>query len=183
MPRRDTPQEEVVSVENKPGKYSSLINLDYLPEEYVKRIDDIFDAYFGLGMKSREDNIEESAPVFPTKVSTLSSMELGDTLAKYTAWFSYASDKHKYVIVATNFIENKMQSIIDENLGTMVSDKGNIEAKKAKARSSTEYVTLLAYFQKLDGLKTLLDREISQYDKCIASLSREVSRREHNAGY
>src|SRR5699024_4783773 len=100
----------------KNSKYADLVNLDFLPEEYVNRIDDIFDAYFSLGMKSRKDSIESGAPVFPQKVSSLSSRELGDVLGEYTAWYSYASDKHKYILVSTNFIETKMQSIIDQEL-------------------------------------------------------------------
>lgn len=167
----------------KKRKYSGLIDLDFLPKEYVDRIDDIFDSYFSLGMKSRVDRMDSDAPVFPMKISTLSSRELGDILGEYTAWFSYASDKHKYIVVASNFIDTRMQSIIDKELGSMVADKGNIEAKKSKARSSEDYVTLLAYHQKLDGVRVLLDKELNQFDKCIASLSREVSRREHNGGF
>lgn len=179
MPVRSRGTEEKKSK----GKYSHLVNLEFLPQEYIRRIDEIFDSYFNLGMKQRTDTIDDGSPIFPLKVSSLSSPELGDVLSKFTAWFSYASDKNKYVVVANNHIEIEMQKIVDAELGTMVSDKGNIEAKKSKAKSSTEYVTLLSYHQKLRGLKTLLDAELTNYDKCISSLSREVARRENNAGY
>lgn len=165
------------------GGYSHLVDLSYLPENYIKRIDDIFDSFFGLGMKYRSDKMETSAPVFPNKVSTLSSIELGNVLSEYTAWASYGADKAKYVTVAYDFIETELQRIIDRGLGDMVADKGNIEAKKAKARASEEYQTMLHYLQKLRGLKTMLDMEVANYDKCVASLSREVARRSANAGF
>ena len=184
MPVRSSNTRRVVEEKQSGGKYPKLINLDFLPIEYVKRIDDIFDSYFNLGMKARTSGVDEdTAPMFPTKVSSLNSPELGDVLSKFTAWYSFASDKCKYVTVANNYIETEMQKILDRELGTMVSDKGNIEAKKSQARSSTEYITLISYHQKLIGLKTLLERELVNYDKCIASLSREVSRRENNAGF
>ena len=166
------------------SKHTNLVNLDFLPEEYIRRIDDIFDSYFNLGMKARVVGVDDDmAPVFPTKISSISSPELGDILAKFTAWFSYASDKHKYISVANNHIEVEMQKIIDNELGTMVSDKGNIDAKKSKAKSSPEYITLVSYHQKLIGIKKLLEGDLQNYDKCISSLSREVSRREANAGF
>lgn len=181
MPRRNTRQE---TEKKEQGKYNNLVDLSFLPDEYIRRIDGIFDSYFNLGMRQRTVGVDDDlAPIFPSKVSDLSSPELGDVLSKFTAWFSFASDKHKYILVANNHIEMEMQKILDRELGQLVADKGNIEAKKSKARSSTEYITLVSYHQKLIGLKTLLDRELANYDKCISSLSREVARRENNAGF
>lgn len=180
MPKRKNKE----IVKKNLGKYNDLVDLSFLPEEYIRRIDGIFDSYFGLGMKQRTAGVDDDlAPVFPSKISGLSSPELGDVLSKFTAWFSFASDKHKYILVAANHIETEMQKVLDNELGQLVADKGNIEAKKSKARSSVGYITLVAYHQKLSGLKTLLDQELLNYDKCISSLSREVSRRENNAGY
>lgn len=178
MPIRNRAQKKSV------GKYNDLVDISFLPEPFIRRIDDIFDSYFNLGMKRRSGGIEEeSAPEFPSRVSDMSSPDLGNELSKFTAWFSYASDKHKYVLVANNHIELEMQKNLDFELGNLVADKGNIEAKKSKARSSPEYIMLVSYHQKLVGLKTLLDRELMNYDKCISSLSREVTRREHSGGY
>tara|TARA_Y100000034_G_scaffold29728_1_gene36200 strand:+ start:69542 stop:70123 length:582 start_codon:yes stop_codon:yes gene_type:complete len=175
--RREAPQQN-----NGEGKYADLVDISFLPRELVERIDDIFDSYFKLGMRRNPSSLEE-APEFPDQVSSLTSPELGDVLGEYTAWFSFASDKNKYVGVAASFLESEMSRIMDEQLGEMVEDRGNIDAKKAKARSSDEYKSYLVYAQKLRGLKYMLESEVSRYDKCISSLSREVSRREHNAGF
>ena len=163
--------------------YPELIDLSFLPEKYIKRIDDIFDSYFSLGMKKRVGSMEDNSPIFPSKISTLTSPQLGDTLSQFTAWSAYASDKHKYVIVANNFIEQEMQKVLDLELGQLTLEKGNIETKKSQARSSQSYMLLVSYHQKLIGLKTLLDKEVGNFERCIASISREVSRREHHGGY
>lgn len=164
--------------------YAELIDLSFLTREMVERIDDIFDGYFGLGMK-RSNMIMEGAytPNFPSDMASLTSPDLGNTLGEYTAWYSYASDKLKYIVVACNYIESEMEKVIDRELGTMVADKGNIEAKKSKAKSSPNFITFVSYHQKLSGMKILLESELKSYDKCIATLSREVSRREHNGGF
>ena len=166
------------------GNHGNLIDLDFLPREMVERIDDIFDSYFGLGMKPSNMVMEgKYTPRFPSEMASLSSPELGNTLGSYTAWFSYASDKLKYIVVACSHVEREMEKVIDSELGTMVADKGNIEAKKSKAKSSPDYISLISYHQKLAGLKILLDSELKSYDKCISTLSREVSRREYNGGF
>ena len=169
--------------EKKASDYNDLLDLSFLPREIVERVDDIFDSYFGLGMKPRTSRIESNLPDFPTEISSLSSPDVGDYLAEYTAWYAFAADKNKYVTTACNYLESEMQRIVDLEVGKQVLDKGNIEAKKAKARSSEEYMMYYSYLQKMTGLKTMLSQEIAMYDKCITSLSREVSRREHNAGF
>lgn len=177
---------QVVATANKAqSTYSDLVDLSYLPQEYVERIDKIFDSYFYLGMKksSWTKMQEDNAPQFPNKLSSLSSPQIGDELGKYTAWYSFASDKLKYVSVACNFIEQELQRVFDLELGKLYDDKGNVELKKAKARSSEEYILIQSYAQKLRGVKVLLEQEMEGYDKCISTLSREVSRRENNAGF
>ena len=182
MPVRDeTPK----SPDKKAGsKYNNIVDLSFLPREMVVRIDDIFDGYFGLGMKPSNKVMDGGySPKFPSDMASLSSPDLGNTLGEYTAWYAYASDKLKYIAVACNHVETEMDKVIDAELGTMIADKGNIEAKKSKAKSSPDYITLVSYHQKLDGIKNLLDNELKMYDKCITTLSREISRREFNGGF
>lgn len=181
MPKRT--EKEVKTSEQVVGKYKEAVDLSFLPEDYIRRIDEIFDSYFNLGMKLRRGEMDADTPIFPSKVSSLSSPELGDELSKFTAWYSYASDKQKYVAVADNYLQQQMNKVMDKALGEMVTGGGNIKAKEAKARSSEEYMLLMSYKHKLSGLKILLDSELSNYDKCISSLSREVARREHHGGF
>lgn len=160
------------------------VDLTYLPEHYQLRINEIFDSYFGLGMRnSSRTSVDEYTPDFPNKLSALSSPQLGDMLGSYTAWYSFAIDKSKYVTVALNYVEQELAKELENELGKMVSDKGNIEAKKAKAKSMPSYMTVYSYTQKLRGLKTLLEMELTNFDRCIQTLSREISRREVNAGF
>ena len=166
------------------GKYDKLVDLSDLPEHYRDRITKIFDGFFSLGMKqSYWESVADSSPMFPNNLSTLSSPQLGDVLGQYTAWYAFAGDKLKYIAVAHNYIEQELASTLEAELGTMVESKGNIEAKKAKAKSTDQYKLIYSYIQKLKGMKTLLETEMATYDKCISTLSREVTRREHNAGF
>jgi len=183
-PSKDVRSREKVVGKSEGGKYKDILDLSFLPRQMIERIDDIFDSYFGLGMKKSNATMEGNyTPRFPADMASLTSPELGNTLGEYTAWFAYASDKLKYIVVACSHIEREMDRVIDGELGTMVADKGNIEAKKSKAKSSSDYITLVSYHQKLSGLKILLDSELKSYDKCISTLSREVSRREFNGGF
>lgn len=180
MPKREKETELPAGA----GKYTKYIDLSYLPDNIVRRIDEIFDSYYKMGMKPNLMAIKgDSAPRFPSKVSSISSPDLGDIYGEFSAWHSFTSDKFKYVLVACNHIESEMAMAIDMEVGNMVSDKGNIEAKKAKARSSEKYMMLTSYHQKLMGLKIMLSTELSSYLQSITSLSREMSRREVNAGF
>ena len=125
------------------------LNLTFLPREYVERIDDIFDGFFNLGMpysQVQRDIID--APTFPRNMSSLSSGQLGDRLGEYTAWYSYISDRFKYIATATTYMEGELQKVQDRALGELITGGGNIETKKAKARSSEEYLTLQSYTAK-----------------------------------
>lgn len=162
----------------------SDLNLNFLPREYVQRIDDIFEGFFNLGLPySQVDKDVLDAPTFPRNISSLSSSELGDILGEYTAWYSYISDKFKYIATASTYINGELQKAMDRVLGEMVTGGGNIDAKKAKARSSEEYQTINSYAVKLNGIRGMLEEDLANYDKCISSLSREVTRREHNGGF
>jgi len=180
VPRRPVPEPVMLNH----NKHSSLVDLSYLPDVYRAKINEIFDGYFSLGMKkSNWDNVEDNTPQFPSKLATLTSPDLGNILGRYTAWYSFASDKLKYIAVAHNFIDQELNKELERALGGLVADKGNIEAKKAKAKSSPDYILVYTYIQKLRGIKTLLEMELGNYDRCISTLSREISRREVNAGF
>ena len=163
---------------------NNFVNLSFLPDKYVKRIQEIFDGYFSLGMKpSYWQYVDEATPKFPNAVSSLTSGELGDTMGSYTAWYAFTSDKKKYVAVACNYMERELTKAQDATLGELVAEKGNIEAKKAQARNHPDYLSLLSYTQRLQGILTMLDAELDSYDKCIFTLSREINRREGNGGF
>jgi hypothetical protein len=185
MPTRKRPSmSQNMQQENPDQLIDTPVDLSFLPEQYLSKINSIFDSYFGLGMKKSSMQIEDDfTPTFPNNMSSLSSPELGDILGEYTAWYSFTIDKSKYIGVALNYIEEELREIVDEKLGEMVDSKGNIEAKKSKARSSMEYKSIIMYAHRLRGMKAMLESELTNYDKCIATLSREVSRREHSGGF
>lgn len=167
--------------EVKYGDTLKAINLDFLPDELRKKIYRTFDRYFGFGLLSQVAYKGEKLPSFPNSVATLDSDEVGDYLGKFTAWYAFTADKKKYLVVALNVVENELDIIFRQELATMTT-KANLEIKKAAARVTEDYLIVEEYVQEVANLMDMLDIELSKLDKTIASLSREISRRERTPG-
>lgn len=159
------------------------LGVSFLPDHIIKKVDDIFLTYFGLGMvKATFFNLQHEISQFPTKISSLSHTQLGDIHGEYSAWLSYSSDKLKYIAVCNNVVQNEIDKVYQANLSHQ-SGSGNIEVKKAVAKSEPNYLSLLEYKSKIETLTEMLQNECNRLERCVASLSREISRREANAGY
>lgn len=166
---------------NSLARHKKYVDLTFLPEEYLAQVNDIFDRYFSLGMSRKIPSIPEGEPSFPNKFSTLTSQEVGDQLAEATGWLSFTIGKLKYISVACSVIQNEMDKIVNGELST--AKGGNLDQRKAMAKSNTAYLSVLQYKVKLDGIKIMLDNEYNSFDRKVAAISREISRRESNAGY
>lgn len=178
MPKRTDEEQERVKIKE--------IDLEFLPQTVQNKIQTIFNNYLGLGIvkHSMADGYREEIPVFPNKISSLSSPDLGDLQSNYSAWYGYAADKLKYLKVAKNVVEIEADKIVDSVLGSMpLTEKGNIELKKSKAKNDPEYVAVLEYKQIIDGMVTMVESDVQRLDKQLASISREISRRESSGGF
>jgi hypothetical protein len=186
MPKREDEEE----IEYGPEKQyeeqeTTSIDLSYLPEELQKKITTIFDRYFAFGfVKYRKEDIDgDDVAPFPNKISGLTSPALGDLQSQYSGWHGFTLDKLKYVAVARTVLDAELQKTLDAHLGSMVADKGNLDLKTAKAKSEPDYVAILSYKIELDGLYSMVKTEADRYEKQLSTISREISRRESNAGY
>ena len=169
--------------ENK-DSYRDLGDFSFLNQEYVDKIHDIFDTYFAIGIARNKKPISSSMPpTFPSGVSSLSSSELGNIHGEFAAWHGFIADRLKYYTVAMNVVREEVEKAFNDELAEMVSQKGNIKAKEAFAKNSDEYVALKGYLLKISATQGMLSDDLKSYDKSIAVLSREISRREANAGY
>jgi hypothetical protein len=168
-----------------PKRTDSLreIYIEFLPSEIVKRINEIFDLYFGLGFKKNQFQLNSEMPKLVPKISTLSSTQVGDLHGEFASWLQFTGDKIKYYKVAQTVLEGEIQKTEERHLGIVGFDKGNIEVKKAYARSQSDYVTLYDYLVKLRSLVIMLEKEWLNLERVKETLSREISRREHNAGF
>ena len=157
------------------------VNLDFLPDDIRVKVYRTFDRYFGFGLLAQVAYSGEELPSFPNNVATLNSDEVGDYLGQFTAWYSFTADKKKYLTVAYNVVSNELDITYRQSLATMTT-KANLEIKKAEARSTDDYLIIEEYLQEVANLMDMLDIELTKLDKSIASLSREISRRERTSG-
>lgn len=167
--------------EVKYGDTLKAINLDFLPDDLREKVYRTFDRYFGFGLLSQAAYKGEELPSFPNGVATLNSDEVGDFLGQFTAWYAFTADKKKYLVVAMNVVSNELDIIFRKELATMTT-KANLEIKKAAARVTEDYLIVEEYVQEVGNLMDMLDIELNKLDKSIASLSREISRRERFSG-
>ncbi len=173
MPVRD----EAVKPAYEPKQ--DVLELSFLPENLQKKIEQIFDSYFGFGYKSKIQTIdEETVPHFPNQISSLDSGQIGDIQSKFTAWYAYSLEKLRYVAVAASVVEGEIEDALNRAIVDQIGSKATVEEKKSKAKTAPEYVALLSYKSRLTNLKDMLDSSAKSYDKSIATISREISRRE-----
>jgi len=159
-----------------------VVELEFLPNKLRDRVYRTFDRYFALNLLPQQPYMDEELPAFPNSMATLQSDEIGDYLGRFTAWYAYTADKKKYLSVALNVVSNELDIVYRQSLATMTA-KANLEIKKAEARSTDEYLLIEEYVQEVGNLMDMLDIELNKLDKSIATLSREVSRRERASGY
>ena len=159
------------------------VDLAFLPEALLVKINDVFDRYFKLGFSRNTQVIDEdNIPNFPNNVSSLSSAEVGDFHARYTAWYSYVNDKLKYLKVALMVVDKEAEQTMNTeivNITMDVTKKYTVSEKEAKAKISQGYMAISSYKMQLETLVSMLERDMDSYDKNITTLSREFSRREH----
>lgn len=181
MPSRNSKEKyQRISDENYEVKYpdtENAINLDFLPDELRDKVFRTFDRYFGMNLLPQKPYEDEELPAFPNSMATLTSDEVGDYLGRFTAWYAFTADKKKYLAVAYNVVQNELDITYRKSLATMTT-KANLEIKKAEARSTEDYLIIEEYAQEVSNLMDMLDIELNKLDKSIATLSREVSRRE-----
>lgn len=163
--------------------YNDLVDLSFLPENVVTKISSIFNAYFGLGVARVQIAQIKNEPRFPNQLASLTSTELSDVFGLQAAWQNYVSDKLKYVKVAATVVNNEVTEVYNAELAKEHSSGGNIKTKEAKAKSAPGYIALLEYKARLDNMCSMLEADAEKFANAVAALSREIARRESNAGF
>jgi hypothetical protein len=175
MPRRD----------KSDHGYIAEVDLSFIPEKYKQRVAEIYDQYFNLALPyEMHQNIEGyKTPNMPESLASLTSQSLGDLHGLYSAWYSFLSGRKKYLLLVKNAVERDRELAYSRTLAGLATAKGNIDTRRAAARTDDEVVMLDSYCEKIDGMCSMLDIDLSNYEKQIAVLSREMSRRSSNAGF
>lgn len=164
MPKRKDPDE--------------VLDLEFLPKKMQSKIKEIFDRYFQLDLKTLDVAKVPDARM-PSDIAALNTTELGNLQSKMALLYEYINDKMKYAAVACTVIDDEVQFALDQATIGQIGEKGNVDEKKAQARLDPIYIEMRDYARQIHGLKEMLKTKANSLDKDLATLSREISRREH----
>lgn len=109
----------------------------------------------------------------PTRVSDMTSDELGNMIARYSAWREYTEDRH----IEACAVAAQCRSEYDREYSKqMVASKFNkVTDKKYDAKVGAE--DLLSRLEEAEMFKDLLAGKLESFSNVLAMLSRELTRR------
>lgn len=178
MPKRES------FVPSKPATGITEVDalIEKLPQDVLARVGEIYDTYLKINTIKPVKQLSTDSLDIPNSISSLLSTELGDLHGRYAAWYSYFIDRIKFLRVASTVIGEELRILY---AGHFVSyEKGmTVEVKKLKAETEPDYRAMRVHQTRVDAAIAALDEDIRKMDKMLSVLSRETSRREHNAGY
>lgn len=121
----------------------------------------------------------DSAPEMPADISKIAGDDLGELFGQFSAWSAYLEEA-----VSLADIESEEKSAYLEHVQAKVrlTKSGTVQDKNAKALNSEEYI-----FHEMEAYKAvakakLLKARMRGYDKFVAALSREITRRSEGRG-
>ena len=114
-------------------------------------------------------------PTMPTKIYELSSDELGDIIARYTAWREFTEDRHMEACAV--FAQCKSEYDLASDREMLNSDAITVTEKKASAKINEKVVSLYKQLSEAEMYKDLLARKLDSFSNVLAMLSRELTRR------
>lgn len=186
MPKRESPPPQKPEFSTEDAVLTGLAEVDSvvldLPNEIMQRISEIYDTYLHINRLRPNEALLNENLVIPPNVSSLMSTELGDLHGRYAAWYSYFVDRIKFLRVASQVLAEEVRRIYAVHL-TSYTGKEAVDVKKMKAEIEPDYLGMRRHQLRVDAAIGILDDDLKRYDKLLSVLSREISRREHNAGY
>jgi hypothetical protein len=112
-------------------------------------------------------------PTMPTRVSDLTSDELGNLISRYTAWREYTEDRH--IEACAVFAECKSKYDMEYTKQIVASKFNKITDKRYDAKVSSE--ELLKDLEEAEMYKDLLAGKLESFTNVLTMLSRELTRR------
>lgn len=165
---------------SKNKKSTQEYGIEFLPDHIQTEIHKVFDNYFGLEIPKDFNRPVEASINFPKGVSSLDLNQVRDYHGEFEAWLGFIRNKVKFIKAAMIVVSNEREDAYNDELGKLLLEKGNIEAKKAQARSGESYKVLNKYYSKLQGLYEILEKDEQKYEAHTMSLRAELKSREIN---
>ena len=114
-------------------------------------------------------------PTMPTKVADLASDELGNMIARYTAWREFTEDRHAEACAVLAQCKSEYDLAVDK--GMLSSAASTITERKASAKSNPKVEKLYKDLTEAEMYRDLLANKLESFSNVLAMLSRELTRR------
>ena len=114
-------------------------------------------------------------PTMPTKVAELASDELGNMIARYTAWREFTEDRHMEACAVYSQCRSEYDLAVDKEM--LSSKESTVTERKASAKSSPKVEKLYKDLTEAEMYRDLLANKLESFSNVLAMLSRELTRR------
>lgn len=114
-------------------------------------------------------------PTMPTKVAELASDELGNMIARYTAWREFTEDRHMEACAVFAQCKSEYDLAVDKEM--LSSEASTVTERKASAKSKPKVEKLYKDLIEAEMYRDLLANKLESFSNVLAMLSRELTRR------
>lgn len=114
-------------------------------------------------------------PTMPTKVADLASDELGNMIARYTAWREFTEDRHAEACAVLAQCKSEYDLEVDKVM--LSSTASTVTERKASAKANPKVEKLYKDLTEAEMYQNLLANKLESFSNVLAMLSRELTRR------
>lgn len=114
-------------------------------------------------------------PTMPTKISDLASDELGNMIARYSAWREFTEDRHAEACAVLAQCKSEYDLECDKEM--LLSSAQTVTERKAVAKTSPKVAKLYKDLGEAEVFRDLLANKLDSFSNVLAMLSRELTRR------
>lgn len=114
-------------------------------------------------------------PTMPTKVAELASDELGNMIARYTAWREFTEDRHAEACAVLAQCKSEYDLEVDKEM--LSSKASTVTERKASAKANPKVERLYKDLTEAEMYRDLLANKLESFSNVLAMLSRELTRR------
>lgn len=114
-------------------------------------------------------------PTMPTKVADLASDELGNMIARYTAWREFTEDRHAEACAVAAQCKSEYDLAVDKEM--LTSEATTVTERKASAKANPKVEKLYKSLNEAEMYRDLLASKLESFSNVLAMLSRELTRR------
>lgn len=111
----------------------------------------------------------------PTKISDMPSDDLGNIIARYTAWREFTEDKHMEACATYAQCKSEYDLACDKEM--LLSKAGSVTERKASAKANPRVEQLYKDLTEVEMYRDLLANKLDSFSNVLAMLSRELTRR------